>query len=433
MGRLVSQVTANHTGMGYPIWLVVLLPAFVVDYGNDSVDTTLDREVVRSLMHDVNVAVTEFLSAFEKRRTSPELIQRYWADFQIGDVDSLGTEPEILSLLRKPQDLAPLLPQLKRGLLRNRAFVRLVAAIGENAPREPAASQEAVAELVHKGLNYLQLLNALTLHLERHQDALRALLIGRMTEVIFAEIPYENFFEEAKCKGVYWGVHLFTGAAGEVVCRESAAQLLHANILMAVASEGLGPRCVGAGDENASCGYLLAERVAKHGFDAISSEWQAIYHSWNAAFIVNSPCPNMDSAKITASSVLLPALIDASSGGEWLRRRAISLLLVVVSSRHPNSSLNVVRGVSDSLPFAAPCLRTWGQANRDAVHEAGLVTSHERVATLSDMTRLTRQARAMNRFLSELRSYDPAVGMTLEERQACAVDLAAAWREIANS
>lgn len=385
-------------------------------------------------MDDVDLAVTEFLRPFEKRRSSPQLMQRFFADFQLGEAAALATEPEILSLLQKPQDLAPLLSELKRELSRNRGFVRLMEVMGNNSPREPVASRELVGELVYKGLNYLQLLNALTLQLERNQDALRALLAGRMTEIILDEISYEDFFEEAKCKGVYWCVHLCTGAEGaEVVCRESAAQLLHANILMAVVSEGLGTRCVDAGEDNAICGYLLAEQVAKHGLDAVSPQWRAVYHSWNAAFILNSPCPNVDSAKIAATALLLPALSDASSGGDWFRRRAISLLLTLVSSLHPDSSVNVVSGVSDSLPLSAPCLKTWGQANRAAVHEAGLPTSHDRGAALRDMTRLTRQARAMTRFLSELRSYDSNVGMTLEEKQACSVDLAAAWRKIANS
>lgn len=379
-----------------------------------------------------DVDVTEFLRPFENRRTSPQLMQRFFADFQIGDAAALGTDPEILSLLQKPQDLAPLLSELKRGLVQNRAFVRLMAATGENLPRESPASQGAVGDLVYQGLNYLKLLNVLTLHLEINQDVLRALLRGRITQVIFAEIPYKDFFEEAKCKGVYWGVHLYNGAAGELVCRESVAQLLHANILMAVVSEGLGPRCVGAGDENASCGYLLAEQVAKHGLDAISSEWREIYHSWNVAFILNSPCPNMDAAKVAATALLLPALIDASSGDKWLQRRAISLLLVVISNFHPDSSLNLVSEVSDSMPFAAPRLKTWGQANRGAVHEAELPTSHDRGAALREMTRLTRQARAMTRFLNALRSFDSKLDLTIEEKQACAMELAARWQEISN-
>ena len=381
---------------------------------------------------DVDAALKEFFRPFEQRRTSPQLMQRFFADFQIGDSGALGTESEALSLLRKPQKLAPLLSELKGGPLRNRVFVRLIAGTGENAPQEADGSKEAAAELVYKGLNYLQLLNALTLHLDEHQDVFRALLVDRLTDVILREIPYENFFDEAKCKGVYWTLHLSTGTGGEVVCPESAAQLLHANILMAVVSEGLGPRCVGVGEENASCGYLLAEQVARDGVDAISPEWRTIYHSWNAAFMVNSPCPNMDSAKIAAAALFLPTLIDASSGKEWLRRRAISLLLALISSFHPDSSLNVMAGVSDSLPLAAPRLKTWGQANRDAVHDLGWVTSHDRGASLREMTRLTRQARAMTRFLSALRSFDSKLDLTLEEKQACAMELAARWQQISN-
>ncbi len=410
----------NIAWAGHSVWAVVLSLALVVDY------------VVRRLIGAVHLAVTKFLLPFEKRRTSPELMRRYWADFEIGGLDALGNDPAVLSLLREPQDLAPLLTQLNRGLSRNRAFVQLIGAIGEFDSRESRGSQEVAIELASSGLNYLLLLNTLTLQLERNRDALGALLGGRMADVILREIPYENFFEEAKCKGVYWGVHLYTAAAGEAGCRESLSRLLHANILMAVVSEGLGPRCAGAGDDNASCGYLLAEGVATDGLDAISPEWRDIYQSWNAAYIANSACPNMDSAKIAASGLLLPGLINARSGDEWLQRRAISLLLIFLSTVHPDSSLNVLTGSSDSVPFATQCLKTWGQANRDAAHEAGLAMLHERVATLSEMTRVTRQARAMQSFLEALRSYDSEVGKTLEERRVCAVELAAAWRDIAN-
>jgi hypothetical protein len=139
----------------------------------------------------------------------------------------------------------------------------------------------------------------------------------------------------------------------------------------------------------------------------------------------------MDHAKIAATALLLPALINARSPAEWLRRRAISLMLALISSFHPSSSLLVETADSDSLPLSASDLAAWGAVNREAIHEAGLTTSHERGATLIEMTRLTRQARAMNRFLNELRSYDSKAGMTLEEGRRSAMDLAAKWHEIA--
>ena len=375
-------------------------------------------------------ALTGLFTPLENRCTSPELIERYWADFQIGDVSAVGSPTAVLKLLQEPCELAPLLAELSDGLLGQSVITKTLAVLVPNASQELAAPKETIAELVYEGLNYLQLLNALTLHLDMSHAALRALLTERMADVVLAEIPYANFFDEAKCKGVYWSLHLSSEAQGEVVSSESAARLLHANILMAVVSEALGPRYVGVGQENASCGYLLAERVAIDGLDAISTDWRAVYHSWNAAFMMNSPCPNMDYAKIAATALLLPALINARSGTEWLRRRAISLMLALISSFHRNSSLLVETGASDSVPFSASRLESWGAANRDALHEAGLMKSYDRGTTLIEMTRVTRQARAMNRFLNELRGYDSKVRMTLEEGWGCAVDLAAKWQVI---
>jgi len=47
------------------------------------------------------------------------------------------------------------------------------------------------------------------------------------------------------------------------------------------------------------------------------------------------------------------------------------------------------------------------------------------------MTRLTRQARAMERFLGEMRARDSATEITFQKGQRHAVELAAAWRKIA--
>jgi len=373
---------------------------------------------------------TELLRPFEERNTSPELVRRYWSDLQIGSASAIESEPTIATLLHEPQELAPLLSQLKGDFARNSAFARLAPTVSPNATAERAVRQEAVVELVYNGLNYVSLLDALTLQLDRNQEALRALLTGRLAEIVSREIPYENFFAEAKCKGVYWALHLYSGDEGRLVSRESAALLLHANILMAVLSESLGAKFVDAGQVNAACGYLLAEQVAREGFDAISDDWRAVYHSWNAAFMLNSPCANMDSAKIVATVLLLPSLVSASSGTAWLRRRAISLLFALISSFHPDSSLQVGTDVVDSVPLSNSSLRRWGEANRDAVHEAGLATSHGRGARLSGMTRLTHHARAMERLLGEMRTRDSASETSFEEGQRHAVELAATWREI---
>ena len=374
---------------------------------------------------------TELLRPFEERRTSPELVRRYWSDLQLGSVSAIESERTIATLLHEPQELAPLLSQLKGDFARNSAFARLLPTVVPNAPAERAVPREAVVELVYKGLNYVSLLDALTLQLDRNQEALRVLLIGRMAEIVSREIPYENFFAEAKCKCVYWALHLFDGAEVGFVSRESAALLLHANILMAVVSESLSAKFVDAGQVNVACGNLLAEQVAREGFDAISTDWRAVYHSWNAAFMLNSPCANMDHAKIAATALLLPSLVNASSGAAWLRRRAISLLLALISSFHPDSSLRVGMDVADSVPLSNFTLRQWAEANRDAAQEAGLPTSHGREARLSEMTRLTRQARAMERFLGEIRTRDSATEITLEKGQRHAVELAASWRKIA--
>jgi hypothetical protein len=87
--------------------------------------------------------------------------------------------------------------------------------------------------------------------------------------------------------------------------------------------------------------------------------------------------------------------------------------------------------VADSVPLSNFTLRQWAEANRDAAQEAGLPTSHGREARLSEMTRLTRQARAMERFLGEIRTRDSATEITLEKGQRHAVELAASWRKIA--
>lgn len=375
--------------------------------------------------------VTELLRPFEERRTSPELVRRYWSDLQIGSVSAIETEPTIAALLHEPRELAPLLSQLKRDFARNSAFARLAPTVGLSATAERAVRQEAVVELVYNGLNYVSLLDAVTLELDRNQEVLRALLTGRLAEIVSREIAYENFFAEAKCKGVYWALHLSSRDAGGLVSRESAAHLLHANILMAVLSESLGAKYVDAGQVNAACGYLLAEQVAREGFDAISDDWRAVYHSWNAAFMLNSPCANMDAAKIAATILLLPSLVNASSGAVWLRRRAISLLLALISTFHPDSSLQVGTDVVDSVPLSNSSLRQWGEANRDAIHEAGLATSHARGAGLSAMARLTPYARAMERFLGEMRTHDSASEITYDEGQRHAIELATAWRQIA--
>lgn len=383
------------------------------------------------MMDASHAVVTDLLRPFEERRTSPELVRRYWSDLQIGSVGTIESEPTIATLLHEPQELAPLLSQLKGDLARNSAFARLAPAVVPNAPAERSVPQEAVVELVYSGLNYLSLLDALTLELDGNPEALRALLIGRLAEIVSRELQYENFFAEAKCKGVYWALYLSSEAEGGLVSRESAALLLHANILMAVLSESLGATFADAGQENAACGYLLAGQVAREGLRGISTDWRAVYHSWNAAFMLNSPCPDMDSAKIAATALLLPSLVNASSPDTWLRRRAISLLLALISSFHPNSSLRVGPDVADSVPLSNSDMRRWANANRGAARDAGLGTSHGGGARLSEMTRLTPHARAMERFLGVMRTLDTATEITAEEGQRHAMELAAAWRKLA--
>ena len=380
-----------------------------------------------------NDAVARLLLPLEDRYTSPELIRRYWADFGLGEVDVLQGCSEIERLVAEPQALAPLLRQVESALLGNEAFMRFVdsARHGGGRHTEPTATSAQV--LVDRGLNYSCLLNAVTKHLEGNPAVLEALLGGRIAEILFRGIEYQDFFEEAKCKGVYWGLHLFDGLPAATVCRDSIAWLLQANILIAVVSEGVGRRDADAGDQNASTGYLLAERLAEEGVQAISESWRALYHSWNAAFITNSSAQNMDAAKITASALLLPALFEADAPTEWVHRRAISLLFVMLSTCRPESSLNLWSGALDSAPVDARTVNAWGEANHDAAHAAALAGSHERAANLNDMTRLTRQARAMNRLLSELRTYDSLVTGTPEERSRTAREIAGRWREIAAS
>lgn len=379
----------------------------------------------------VHDAVAKLLLPFENRFTSPDVIRRYWTDFRVGDVDVLQGSQEVERLMTEPQEFAPLVRQLKSALLRNLAFTWFLASTFDDRAREPDAVWTGVDQQLDRGLNYLWLLDALTRHLESDPAVLDALLRGRIAEILFQEIAYQDFFEEAKCKGVFWGVHLFDAPPGNAVCQESVAWLLHANIMMAVVSEAVGRRGADAGDQNASSGYLLAERLSEHGLPAISSAWRASYQSWNAAFITNSFAQNKDAAKVTASALLLPTLFEAGDSGLWVHRRAISLLFVMLSTCHPESTLNLGTEVVDSAPVDAATLRAWGKANRDAAHEARLAGSHERAAGLNDMTRLTRQARAMNRFLSELRNYDSRVAGTREERVRGARELAGIWREIA--
>ena len=374
-------------------------------------------------------ALARLLLPLENRYTSPELIGRYWTDFGLGNVDVLRGCSEVERLMAEPQELATFVRQMKSAIVGNQAFVRFVDLAGAPGARNTEAT--AVEALVERGLNYSWLLNALTKHLEGNPAVLEALLGGRITEILFREIDYQDFFEEAKCKGVYWGLHLFDGPPGTAVSQESVASLLHANILIAVVSEAVGRRAADAGDRNASSGYLLAERLAEDGLQAISASWRAVYHSWNAAFITSSFAKNKDAAKITASALLLPALFEADAPSRWVHRRAISLLFVMLSTCRPESSLNLWSRVLDSTPVDATTLEAWGEANRDAAHAAGLAGSHERAASLNDMTRLTRQARAMNRLLSELRAYDFKVTGTREERSRSAREIAGRWREIA--
>ena len=383
------------------------------------------------LMGAPHADMTEVLRSFEERHTSPDLVRRYWSDLQLGSVSAIESDPSIASLLQEPQELAPLLSELKGNLSRNSAFGRLMLAVVPSAPAERVVLQEPAVELVYRGLNYLSLLDALTLELDRNPKALRALLIGRLAEIVSHEIPYENFFAEAKCKGVYWALHLSSEAAGELVSRESAALLLHANITMAVLSESLGAIFADAGQENAACGYLLAGQVVREGFRGLSTDWRSVYHSWNAAFMLNSPCPNMDSAKIAATALLLPSLVNAGSPDTWLRRRAISLLLALISSFHPDSSLRVGPDVADSVPLSNSSMRRWAEANRGAARDLGLGTSHGGGAPLSEMTRLTPQARAMERFLGAMRKLDADAEITAEEGRRHAVELAATWRKLA--
>jgi hypothetical protein len=374
-------------------------------------------------------ALSELLLPLKTSRTSPALIQRYWADFGIGHAEDFMLGPEVFALLEQPQELAPLMSKLRKDVVWFRVMLPFVASLQREGSNETRSSQEPAEGLLYRGFNYLRLLNALTTELERHKDGFCTLLDGRISEIIFNEIPYENFFEEAKSKGVYWGAHLFTESEGAVVCAQSAARLLHANILMAVVSEALGPRGAETGYMNASCGYLLAERVAEHGLGAISFDWRAIYRSWNAAF-VSASSSNTDAAQITASALLLPALTEARSAIEWLRRRAISLLFVVLSAFHPDSTLNVGTEVADSSPIKGSSLRRWGRANREAMHVAGLAGSRDRTAGLGQITRITRQARAMNRFMTKLRSCDLESGEKMARKQAVAMDLAATWARI---